>query len=121
MTNIDIFGDQRKIPKLSVKVRVKAKTVSSEETAEWNRVFGYIMKKPRTKLEFLTIASLRNLPLSKLTLAVLKPYIKEEDYIQLQKVEDLFNNRLTIDVKAFILGVLRIPYNTLSDLSKLLA
>lgn len=121
MTNIDIFGDQRKIPKLSVNVRIKVKTNSPEETAEWNRVFGYIMKKPRTKLEFLTIASLRDLPLSKLTLAVLKPYIKEEDYIQLQKVEDLFNTRLTTDLKAFILGVLRIPYNTLRDLSKLLA
>ena len=121
MTNLDIFGDQRKIPKLAVKVRVKVKTNSPEETMVWNRVFGYIMKKPRTKLEFLTISSLRNLPLSKLSLAVLKPYMKEEDYNQLQQVEDLFNTRLTTDVKAFILGVLRIPYNTLSDLSKLLA
>lgn len=121
MTNIDIFGDQRKIPKVSVNVRVKVKTESPEETQEWNKVFGYIMKKPRTKLEFLTIASLRNLPLSKLTLAVLKPYMKEEDYLQLQRVENLFNTRLTTDLKAFIIGVLRIPYNTLNDLSKLLA
>lgn len=121
MTNIDIFGDQRKIPKVFINVRVKVKTVSPEETAIWNKVFGYIMRKPRTKLEFLTIASLRNLPLSKFTLAVLKPYLKEEDYLQLQKVEDLFNTRLTTDLKAFILGVLRIPYKTLLDLSKLLA
>ena len=121
MSNIDIFGDQRKIPKLSVNVRVKVKTKSAEETAEWNKVFGYIMKKPRTKLEFLTIASLRNLPLSKLNLAVLKPYMKEEDYLQLLRVEKLFNEGLTTDLKAFILGVLRIPYNTLRDLTKLLA
>jgi len=121
MTNLDIFGDQRKIPKVSVKTRVKVKTNSQEETIAWNRAFGYIMKKPRTKLEFLTISSLRNLPLSKLTLAVLKPYMKSEDYAQLQQVENLFNTGLTPDLKAFILGVLRIPYNTLSDLSKLLA
>ena len=30
MTNIDIFGDQRKIPKVSVNVRVKVKTESPE-------------------------------------------------------------------------------------------
>lgn len=116
-----IKDKQLKIPKVFINVRVKVKTVSPEETAIWNKVFGYIMRKPRTKLEFLTIASLRNLPLSKFTLAVLKPYLKEEDYLQLQKVEDLFNTRLTTDLKAFILGVLRIPYKTLLDLSKLLA
>ena len=120
MTSLDIFGDQRKIPKVTVNVRIKVKTDSLEETSAWNKAFGYIMKKPRTKLEFLTIASLRNLPLSKLTLAVLKPYLKEEDYLQLKTVETIFDTKLTPDLKAFILGILRIPYNTLSDLSKLL-
>ena len=117
---LDIFGDNRKIPKLSVNVKVKVKTDSIEETAKWNKAFGYIMKKPRTKLEFLTIASLRNLALSKLTLAVLKPYLKEEDYLQLKQIEKIFDHNLTTDLKAFIIGVLRIPYNKIEELTKLL-
>ena len=45
MKKIDIFGDDRKIPKLSVNVKVRVKTESLEESIAWNQVFGYIMKK----------------------------------------------------------------------------
>lgn len=116
MRNINPFLDGRKIPKLSINVKVKVKTDSVEETNTWNSVFGYIIKKPRTKLEFLMTSNVRNLSLKAITLDKIKDLISEEDYNQLKKVEKLFNERLTTDLKAFILSVLRIPLNTLKAL-----
>ena len=117
MTKLDIFGDNRKIPKLSINVKVKVDTESAEEAANWNTAFGYIMKKPRTKLEFLAVNMIRNLSLSKIYIEDLKNYITKEDYEQLVKIETLFNTRLTADIKAFILSILHIPYDRLVELS----
>lgn len=117
MTKLDIFGDERKIPKLSINVKVKVDAETPAEISAWNNVFGYIMKKPRTKLEFLAVNTIRNLTLSKVTLAGIKDYLNEEDYEQLSKISELFDNRLTADVKAFILSVLHIPYDKLEQLS----
>lgn len=117
MTKLDIFGDERKIPKLSINVKVKIDAESSAEAATWNNVFGYIMKKPRTKLEFLAVNSIRNLSLSKIHLTDIKEYLSDEDHEQLLKISDLFDTRLTTDIKAFILSILHIPYDKLEQLS----
>jgi len=123
MPKIDIFGDGRKTPKISINVKVRVKTSNINETNKWNKVFGYIMKKPRTKLEFLVVDPIRNLQLDKVTLEDIKQYISEEDYEQLSKVESLFDRKLTADVKAFILSILKVPFATLENIvnSKLTA
>ena len=117
-TKLDIFGDGRKTPKISINVKVKVKTNSFAETNSWNRVFGYIMKKQRTKLEFLAVDALRNLSLNNIYLKDIEKYITSEDYKALSQVEDIFNNRLTADVKAFILAILRVPLVYVIELSK---
>lgn len=117
MRTINPFLDGRKIPKLSINVKIKVKTDSVEETNTWNSVFGYIIKKPRTKLEFLTVSNIRNLPLKNITLDKIETIVSEEDYTELKKIEKIFNERLTTDLKAFILAVLRIPVNVLKELS----
>ena len=118
MRSINPFLDNRKIPKLSINVKVKVKTDSVEETNLWNSVFGYIIKKPRTKLEFLMVSNIRNLPLKNITLNKIKDLISEEDYSALYKIEKIFNEKLTTDLKAFILSVLRIPINQLKEICK---
>lgn len=116
MPTVNPFLDKRPIPKIGVNVKVKIKTNSAKENADWNKVFGYIMKKPRTKLEFLTVSSIRKLPLDNITVAKLQSLISEEDYNQLMIIEDIFNNRLTTDIKSFILAVLRISIKDLENL-----
>ena len=118
MLNVDLFGDERKVPKLSVNVKVKVKTESQEENTQWNSVFGYLMKKPRTKLDFLTTNNFRKLPLAELTLEKLKPFIFKEDYDQLVKIERVFNEALSSDLKAFILAILKIPYEKVLELKE---
>ena len=68
MSNLNPFLDKRPIPKISINVKVKIKSDSAKENADWNKAFGYIMKKPRTKLEFLTVNLIRKLPLENITL-----------------------------------------------------
>jgi len=118
MTDLDIFGDGRKIPQLSINVKVKIKNEYQHFNTVWNSVFGYIMKKPRTKLEFLAINNFRNLSLNNLTLDKIKEYISDEDYNKLLQVEEVFNNGITTDVKAFILSVLKVPYNKIEMIIK---
>lgn len=118
MTNFDIFGDGRKIPKLSVSVKVKVKTRSVEETIIWNNVFGYIMKKPRTKLEFLAVNNLRKISLNEIKLKDIKDFLSQEDFTQLSKIEYLFDNNLTADLKAFILAILKIPTSEILKLTQ---
>lgn len=114
---IDIFGDGRKIPTVFVNIKIKVKTRSQDEMLVWNKVFGYIMKKPRTKLEFITVANIRKLKnFDKITLDKIKNYISNEDYHELYKVESIFNSGLTVDVKAFILAILKIPFEVLLSL-----
>ena len=74
------------------------------------------MKKPRTKLEFLTVNMIRKLPLDKITLDSIKPYLSEIDYEYLSSIENIFNTRLTTDIKSFILSILRIPIKDLEAL-----
>ena len=116
MPIVNPFLDKRPIPKINVNVKVKVKTNSAKENADWNKVFGYIMKKPRTKLEFLTVSTIRKLQLDKITVDSLKPYITNEDYEQLYSISDIFNNRLTTDIKSFILSILRIPIKDLENI-----
>lgn len=115
MTKINPFLDKRPIPKVGINVKIKVKTNSAKENADWNKAFGYLMKKPRTKLEFLTVNVIRKLQLEKITLNDIKPFILESDYNVLLTIEDIFNNRLTSDVKSFILAVLRIPIKDLDN------
>lgn len=116
MTKINPFLDKRPIPKVGINVKIKVKTNSAKENADWNKAFGYLMKKPRTKLEFLTVNVIRKLQLEKITLNDIKPFILESDYNVLLTIEDIFNNRLTSDVKSFILAVLRIPIKDLDNI-----
>ena len=113
MNRIDIFGDGRKTPKITINVKVKVKT---KEITDWNRVFGYIMKKPRTKLEFLMVDQIRCLALDKICLNDIKDYIEEEDYNQLKSIENIFDKRITSDIKAFILSILRIKISSLENI-----
>ena len=117
MSNINPFLDKRPIPKISINVKVKIKSDSAKENADWNKAFGYIMKKPRTKLEFLTVNLIRKLPLENITLEKIKPYLTNADYQQLATIENIFNTKLTTDVKSFILSILRIPIKDLEALA----
>ncbi len=110
------FSDNRPIPSVSINVKAKIKSHSAEENTKWNIAFGNIMKKPRTKLEFLAIGTIRTLDLSKITLLDIQPLLSPEDYANLLKIEDVFNTRITADIKAFILGVLRVPIKSISQI-----
>lgn len=116
MHKLDIFGDNRPIPRLVINVKVKANTKNSKEANTWNKVFGYIMKKPRTKYEFLAITTIRTLDLNIITLDSIKDLISKEDYTQLLSIERIFNCGLTSDLKAFILAILRIPFPKLAEI-----
>lgn len=116
MDRIDVFGDGRKTPKISVNVKIKVKTSDINETVAWNKAFGYIMKKQRTKLEFLAVDSLRCLSLDKIKLKDITNLITEEDYVELSPIEKIFDKRLTSDVKAFILAILKISSNQIENI-----
>ena len=74
------------------------------------------MKKQRTKLEFLAVDSLRCLSLDKVKLKDIANLITEEDYAELSPIEKIFDKRLTSDVKAFILAILRISSNQIENI-----
>lgn len=116
MNRIDVFGDGRKTPKISVNVKIKVKTSDINETVAWNKAFGYIMKKQRTKLEFLAVDSLRCLSLDKVKLKDIANLITEEDYTELSPIEKIFDKRLTSDVKAFILAILKVSNNQIENI-----
>ena len=116
MNRIDVFGDGRKTPKISVNVKIKVKTSDINETVAWNKAFGYIMKKQRTKLEFLAVDSLRCLSLDKVKLKDITSLITEEDYAELSPIEKIFDKRLTSDVKAFILAILKVSNNQIENI-----
>lgn len=116
MNRIDVFGDGRKTPKISVNVKIKVKTSDINETVAWNKAFGYIMKKQRTKLEFLAVDSLRCLSLDKVKLKDIVNLITEEDYIELSPIEKIFDKRLTSDVKAFVLAILKVSSNQIENI-----
>lgn len=116
MNRIDVFGDGRKTPKISVNVKIKVKTSDINETAAWNKAFGYIMKKQRTKLEFLAVDSLRCLSLDKVKLKDIVNLITEEDYAELSPIEKIFDKRLTSDVKAFILAILKVSNSQIENI-----
>ena len=116
MNRIDVFGDGRKTPKISVNVKIKVKTSDINETVAWNKAFGYIMKKQRTKLEFLAVDSLRCLSLDKVKLKDIVNLITEEDYAELSPIEKIFDKRLTSDVKAFILAILKVSNSQIENI-----
>lgn len=116
MNRIDVFGDGRKTPKISVNVKIKVKTSDINETIAWNKAFGYIMKKQRTKLEFLAVDSLRCLSLDRVKLKDIASLITEEDYAELSPIEKIFDKRLTSDVKAFILAILKVSNSQIENI-----
>ena len=116
MNRIDVFGDGRKTPKISVNVKIKVKTSDINETIAWNKAFGYIMKKQRTKLEFLAVDSLRCLSLDKVKLKDIVNFITKEDYAELSPIEKIFDKRLTSDVKAFILAILKVSNSQIENI-----
>lgn len=103
------FIDGRPIPNIKVNFKVKIKTKSTEESSIWNSFFAYVMGKPRTKIEFITVALMRNFSLSTIKVEDLNGIITEEDYEKLLTVEEIFNERLPVDLKAFILSVFQVP------------
>lgn len=113
--NMNPFLDQRKIPEININFRVKINSTDREEINNWNIFFSELMKKPKTKLTFTTCSILRDLPVSNITLDSIKDYISEDDYKLLYPIEDLFNNRLEIDLKIFILSLLKIPISILKN------
>ena len=116
MNRIDVFGDGRKTPKISVNVKIKVKTSDINEAIAWNKAFGYIMKKQRTKLEFLAVDSLRCLSLDKVKLKDIASLITGEDYAELSPIEKIFDKRLTSDVKAFILAILKVSNSQIENI-----
>lgn len=103
------FIDGRPIPNIKVNFKVKIKTKSTEESSIWNSFFAYVMGKPRTKIEFITVALMRNFSLSTIKVEDLNGIIADEDYEKLLTVEEIFNERLPVDLKAFILSVFQVP------------
>ena len=116
MSKINPFTDGRKIPDVSINVKVKINSDSVEENSNWNKIFGYLMRKPRTKVEFINVTDLRNCDLSKITLEKLRPYLYQEDYDRLKNIEEIFDNKLTQDVKAFVLSILKIKPSLIESL-----
>ena len=116
MNRIDVFGDGRKTPKISVNVKIKVKTSDINETIAWNKAFGYIMKKQRTKLEFLAVDSLRCLSLDKVKLKDIVNFITKEDYAELSPIEKIFDKRLTSDIKAFIFAILKVSNSQIENI-----
>ena len=115
--NLDIFGDNRKIPSITVNVKVKVKGLNPEETRAWNKAFGYIMRKKYSKLEFLAIDAIRELPIKNITLSDIRERLTDEDYAVLQTIEDIFNNKISTDLKTFIFAILKIPVPFIMNLS----
>lgn len=109
------FIDGRPIPNIKVNFKVKIKTKSTEESSIWNSFFAYVMSKPRTKIEFITVALMRNFALSAIKVEDLKDVVADEDYEKLLTVEEIFNERLPIDLKAFILSVFQVPIPFIKD------
>lgn len=118
MARINIFDDGRKMPKLSVNIKVKIKSRNQDELTNWNTFFGYLMKKQRTKLDFLAVSPIRDLDVSKIKTNDIVAYLSNEDSEQLIKIEKIFDKKLTSDVKAFILAMLKVPYDSLKQLVK---
>lgn len=109
MANLDIFGDNRKIPNITINVKVKVKDLNSDETRVWNKAFGHIIRKGHSKLEFLTIDTIRELPIKNIKVSDLESVVSEEDYNVLKSIDTIFNNKISIDLKAFILAMLKVP------------
>lgn len=117
MTKINPFTDGRKIPEVSINVKVKVNDMTEDENVQWNTVFGHLMRKPRTKVEFLNVTDIRKFDLQKINLDNLLPYLHNEDYEELKSIESIFNNKLTQDVKAFVLAILKIKPSTIEYIS----
>lgn len=113
--NMNPFLDQRKIPEININFRIKINSEDKEEINNWNIFFSELMKKPKTKLTFTTCNILRELSVSNITLSQIKDHIDYNDYILLKPIEELFNNRLEIDLKIFILALLKVPVNILRN------
>ena len=112
------FFDERPIPNIKVKCKVKIKTKNAEESNNWNSFFSYIMGKPRTKIEFITAGVLRSLPLSEITVESIRDFVSLEDFDKLKTIESVFDKGLPTDLKAFILAILQIPVKAIMNINK---
>lgn len=111
------FFDNRPIPNIKVKCKVKIRTKNAEESNSWNSFFSCIMGKPRTKIEFIAAGVLRNFPLSDVTVESIKNHITQEEYEKLQTIESIFNKGLPTDLKAFILAILQVPVKAIVEVA----
>ena len=103
------FLDNRPIPNIKVNFKVKVKTQNVEETNNWNTFFAYIMSKPKTKIEFITTSIFRNMSIYQITVDDLREIVNEADFEHLKSIENIFNNSLPTDLKAFIFAILQVP------------
>ena len=112
------FLDNRPIPTIKVNFKVKIKTRNIEESNSWNSFFAYIMSKPKTKIEFITTSLFRNLSIYQIKVNDLKNFVTESDYEQLKSIENIFDNNLPTDLKAFILAILQVPIVEIENIIK---
>lgn len=110
------FLDNRPIPNIKVNFKVKIKTRNTEESNNWNSFFSYIMSKPKTKIEFITTSIFRNLSIYQVKVENLRNLVSEEDYEHLKSIENIFNNNLPTDLKAFILAILQVPISEIEQM-----
>lgn len=112
---INPFIDERPIPKLDINLKVKIKANNPKDIYNWNKFFAYLMRKPKTKLTFITTSLLHNISVSQVTYNQIKDYLSPEDKEQLATIEDVFNNTLPVDLKIFVLALLQVPLKYLSN------
>lgn len=112
---INPFLDERPIPKLNVNLKVKVKTTNSVDYQKWNAFFSYLMKKPKSKLTFVTISILRSLNISLVKYDQIKDYLNEDDKRELGNISHIFDELLPIDLKIFILAMCQIPIKILQQ------
>ena len=110
---INPFLDERPIPKLDINLKVKIKVHNQDEYKAWNSFFSYLMKKPKSKLNFITASILRNMNISLVTFDKIKDYLNEQDRLELEKIKDIFDNNLSVDLKIYILSIYQVPIKVL--------
>jgi len=112
------FLDNRPIPQIKVNFKVKIKTSNVEESNKWNSFFAYIMGKQKTKIEYITTSLIRNLPIYQIKVKDLCGLVCDNDYKMLLSVENLFDNKVPTDLKAFILSILQVPVAKIEEIVK---
>ena len=115
---INPFIDNRPLPKISVKFKTKIKSTSRDEIKNWNTFMSRLMKEEKNKYKYSQVALIRNIIKRSTTVEDILPLIKDESLADSFKLlGDVFKN-LSIDVKAYVLGMSGI---LASDLNSILS